>query len=119
MNYRSIVISSLYFMVTLFALTISYGFLQGYSQWIAFILTLIVWFSPGYLAAAIARRHVVLHASLAGVLCCFSAICATYFFEIEGFNFKLGYSWLFVSVVSFGFGALIWSLKSWALSASE
>lgn len=112
-NYLSIVIGSLYFLVTLFMSAFLVGTVLSFSQTIGTMLVLFIWLSPGYVVAAIAQQHVVLHASVAGALCCSLAIGAIYAFEIDGFTGSLGYSWFVAAVVCFGFGALVWSLKSW------
>jgi len=118
-NYLSIAVSSIYFLIALFASTFLVESVLNFNQTLAVILVLFIWCSPGYLAAAIAKRHAVVHASIAGTLCFLLAVVETYIFEVSNFTLEFGYAWLSAAIVSFGFGGLVWCFKSWLFKAKS
>ena len=113
MSYRSILISTLYFALLLIASTFVAEPLMAKNNTLFYIAMSFVWLSPGYVAASIAKKHVVMHASMSGLCCFIIAVALTYIFNIGGFTAQLGYKWLAASVICFGIGALIWQLKHW------
>ena len=118
MNYRSILISAIYFYVLLLLSTFLTEPLMAKSNTLFYIVMLFVWLSPGYVAAAIAKKRTVMHASISGLLCLVIAVVFTYIFNIGGSTVQLGYKWLMACVVWFGVGALIWQLKHWVINAN-